>query len=130
MQVIIFHLSLSHLHQLTNSVLDTLVVLRTSCSLRHVCRNDHEELKDTLSAFQIEAHDMHPEHEWNQWGFSHTIQISCTNCKANAKTPMYMHTKVLTSYEEVLVVVRANLLGINEIVADLMGEKFIGFCLL
>ena len=121
MEVIVFHLTFSCLQQLTNSELHTLVV--EAIHLEHLVHSDtsvetdQEGLKDTLSALQIEVHDLHPEHEWNQWGFSHPIQISCTSCKCQRKYSDVCAYQVLTSYKEVLVV-RADLLGTNEIMEE------------
>ena len=135
MEVIVFHLTLSHLQQLTNSEFHTLVV--ETIHLEHLIHcdtsveTDQEGFKNTLSTLQIEVHDLHPEYEWNQWWFSYPIQISCTSCEGQRKNSNVCAYQELTSYEEVLVV-RADLFGTNEIVEEfswLDGRKVYGVVL-
>ena len=63
-------------------------------------------LEETLSSFQIEVHDLHPEEERQKGGFCNPIQVSCSCLSGNQQETAEPENKVLSCHQKVLIVWR------------------------
>lgn len=74
-----------------------------------------EWLHETLTSFEIEVHDLHPEEEGNEGGFGHPMKICGTSSESNSDKTSIGEDQVFTSDKEIFVVSR-HLLWSDEVV--------------